>query len=514
MKTTLQVFVIILGLGLVWACQNPQNQDKPLDNFPPEVAQIKVGNNSQQYKLEPLKKALRDLQANPSMASGFLGFSLRNARTGQLVLEHYGNKAFSFASCMKLVSTATALDLLGGEYTYKTDLQHSGQVSNGVLSGDIYIKGSGDPTLGSRIIPGQNLGYVLDAWVAKIKQKGIRQIKGGIIADEDFMKGDLPPAHWLWGDMGNYFGSPVYGLNAYDNTYYLYFTPGKLRWRAKILKTDPHIPNLNFVNEVTTAEAGTGDRASISGAPYDPNRYVSGTIPQGGTFRIKGSIPDPAWLIAHQLTAKLAKAGIKVSKPSSTTRLQRLNNESISQNRQLIARHYSPKLKEIVEYTNLYSVNLFAEALFKSIGYKQSKKARNMEAIVATRNFWANKGIAKDAFLVKDGSGLSPLSRLTPNDLSKLLALSTKSNNFTHFYNSLPVSGLSGTMRSFGANTKMRGKLRAKTGGLTGVVSFAGYFKTAKGELMSFSIVVNQYEGKYKDMRYRLQRAMEYLMEI
>ena len=138
--------------------------------------------------------------------------------------------------------------------------------------------------MASKIIKSENLQALLNKWIKAIKNKGIQQIDGNIIADEDAYVTDVNPEEWIWGDMGNYFGAPAGALNVLDNTYRVYFRPGKLGDPAPIQRTEPNIPHMQFVNDVKTAKVGSGDQVVISGAPYDMVRYVQGTVPAGGSI--------------------------------------------------------------------------------------------------------------------------------------------------------------------------------------------------------------------------------------
>ena len=472
------------------------------------------GNPSPEYNLQQLEAALDKLSQNTILTHGDLAFSLRKAQSGEVLLEKQAEKTMVFASCIKAITTATALDILGADYKFETKLEYSGNIENGTLKGDVFIRGNGDPSLASNIIKSENLQTILNKWITAIKNKGIQKIEGNIIADEDAYVTDINPEEWIWGDMGNYFGAPAGALNVLDNTYKLWFRPGKLGDSAPILRTEPSIPNMQFVNDVKTAKVGSGDQVVISGAPYDLARYAMGTVPVGGLFSVKGSIPDPGLYLAQALRGKLDASGVQVMAKSTSTRILKLAGESYSSKRNLIYQQKSPSLKTIVNYTNRYSVNLFAEALLKAIAKKTKNEASNRAGIEAIVEYWEKQGLDTEGFYLKDGSGLARANGLTTNQLSEIFHLITKQNYFDDFYSSLPVAGVSGTMYSVGGGTALQNNLRAKSGGMSRVLAYVGYFKTKSGELMSFAIVVNNYTCKYQEIKKNLVDVMLTMVSI
>jgi serine-type D-Ala-D-Ala carboxypeptidase/endopeptidase (penicillin-binding protein 4) len=469
-----------------------------------------VKNKSNVVSKEQLLKSLEKLADDSVLQAGILGFCLKKvASPHSPIVEFNAGKILNTASCQKTITTATALEILGEDFTFTTDIEYSGTLNNGILQGNIYLKGSGDPTLGSQIIPNLELNPILTTWAKKIQALGIKSIKGAIIADESSWEADVMPSHWIWSDMGNYYGAPVYALNVFDNSYKLYFRPAKLGQIATIIKTEPAIPQLQFINDVHTAAANTGDNASIAGAPYSNLRFTTGTVPAvGQSFVIKGAIPDPPLFLANQLTQKLTTMGIQVTQVASTSRILKLENKWLNSERKRIHRHTSPLLKTIVEYTNLYSVNLYAEAMLKQIGKKLEKKASTEKGIKAIKDFWAKRGISRAKFWMLDGSGLALQNGITASQLTDFLCNTKALKSFNTFYLSLPLSGVSGTMKGVGIGTKMQKNLRAKTGGMTGVSAYCGYFKNTNGELMAFSLIANRYTCKSALMQKKLTEIL------
>jgi D-alanyl-D-alanine carboxypeptidase/D-alanyl-D-alanine-endopeptidase (penicillin-binding protein 4) len=467
-----------------------------------------------QTPLEELKTAIMELDADSAMRYGHLGISIRSVRTGEILLEQNARKAMVIASNLKLVTTLTALEMLGDDFRFQTTLEYDGTLQeDGTLNGNLYIRGGGDPTLGSDRVTGSlELDALMALWAQKIQAAGIRRIKGNVVADDEIFNENVLPNGWTWGDIGNYYGAAAFGLSINDNLYKVYLETGKKTGDpTRLVRTEPAMQDIIFVNEVTTGPAGSGDQSYIYGAPYTYHRVMQGTVPMGrSVFVVRGSLPDPPLFAAQQLRNTLQRKGITVSESATSTRLlkQQKRNNAVTPTRKVVYTHFSPALAAIVEQTNLRSMNLYAEAMLKMMGVKQLNKSTTWESTDAVKDFWQQKGMDMTGFFMRDGSGLSRSNALPPDFLSNLLVFATKQPYFNQFYKSLPVAGVSGTMKSIGEGTAATGNLRAKTGTLDRMSSYSGYFKTQSGELMAFALVANDYAGKEKDFRRKAEKIL------
>lgn len=465
-----------------------------------------------------LEAALMELDADSAMRYGNLAVSIRNVKTGQALLEHNTRKAMVIASNMKLVTTLTALEILGESFRFKTGLQHDGALqADGTLNGNIYIKGGGDPTLGSDRTEGSlDTDKLLELWTAKIRAAGIRRITGNVIADDGVFNANVIPNGWTWGDIGNYYGAAAFGLNINDNAYKVYLQPGSsLGGSTRLLRTEPVMRDVVFANEVTTGPVGSGDQSYIYGAPYTYQRTMQGTIPLGSKpFVVRGSLPDPPLFTAQQLRETLQKNGVVVGGSATCVRLLRSQNKPGSTARITFYTHLSPLLREIVKQTNLRSMNLYAEAMLKMVGISQANVSTTAQSAEAVAGFWERKGLEMAGFFMRDGSGLSRSNAMTVNSMTNLLAFAAKRAYFDGFYQSFPVAGVSGTMKGMGSGTAAKGNLRAKTGTLDRMSSYSGYFKTQTGELMAFAFIINDYSGREKNFRPKAEKILVLLPKL
>lgn len=415
------------------------------------------------------------------------------------------------ASTMKLVTTASALVRLGSYKSFKTTLQHDGYIdSNGILHGNIYIKGGGDPTLGSKYFlkKGTNQSTFMEQWVQEIKELGIDSITGRIIGDASYFSYDLIPSSWLWGDIGNYYGAGACGLTIYDNLTSFTFRSGENAGDSTFIEcVSPFIPNL-AINNLVKAANSKKDNAYVYSSPYSNSIKIKGSIPKDRTnFVVKSSMSDPAYQAAYDLEYFILKSGIKVGKNATTKRRILLRGDTVSTTRANFFTQKSPSIGRIAYYTNHISINLFAEHLLNEMGRKAYKDGSNYSGALAIKNFW-NKRIDARGMYVSDGSGMSRMNAISAFHLTSILRYMKKSKNYKSFYSSLPIAGKSGTMRKIGRKTYASGRLRAKSGTMTRVKSYAGYVRSKSGKNLAFAIIANNYNCYTSTMTKKLEKLM------
>lgn len=446
-----------------------------------------------------------------TMQSASVSFYAQSVKGESIKIAYNASQSLAPASCLKLVSSGAALGILGENFRFETQLAYSGTLKNGILEGNLYIVGGGDPTLGA-----ENLEKLMQEWVQAIKKQGIKQIRGKIIGDESIFETNGTPDGWIWADMGNYYGAGSSGLSINENLFLITFKTGKkIGEKTEIIRTEPQISRLEWTNEVRTAAAGTGDQAYIYSSPYSYVRQVRGTLPinSQNAFSIKGTLPDPALFAAEYLRKKLQEAKI-LSQSASTVRILQMKNPTFSEKKTTFHKTPSATLKEILKPLNQKSINLYAENIARMIGYKSEKKGTLEAGIKAISNFWKGKKIDLQGFYMEDACGLSRFNFLTTKHLTQMLIAVQQSSYANSFYESLAVAGKSGTMQFRCLRSAAENNLRAKSGSIGKVRSFAGYVKTKSGVLLAFSIIVNNYDAKDNEVMQNLEKTMTMLAEI
>lgn len=463
-----------------------------------------------------LKSALDKFAQSPNLRHASWGFSARKTTDNTVVAAYNAEKSLKPASTLKLLTTAVALNLLGEDYTYTTLLQYDGHIDHGTLCGNLYIKGGGDPTLGTwRNNFGTGCEAVLQQWVKAVQQAGIRRIEGAVIGDASFFDTETIPPQWMWEDMGNYYGAGASGLSFRENQCDVVLSSGKTGSAVTLKNTIPPLPNVTLINELVAGAAGSGDEAYCFLAPYSLVGFLRGTIPpQRSSFTVRIAVPDPALSCAQQLQNALAQSGISAATPVTT---QSQTTASKSNARQTLHSLASPPVSEIVFWTNKRSINLYAEHLLKTIGktkYAQPTYAKGIEAV---KSFMSERGIPTDGLLLQDGSGLSPLNAITADQLAILLRkMTADKQHYDSFFRSLAIAGDPtdvGFQKGLLDGTAAAKRVWVKSGYIGNSRSYAGYLKTLKNTTIAFSLIVNNYTCTNTQMKNEMENLLTALVQ-
>lgn len=433
-----------------------------------------------------IQQAYEQFMQSGKLPSGIVSFTVLDNKTGAIVFAKNPTTGLPTASTMKVITAITVLDILGPDHTYSTTLNYTGNIdSAGVLNGDIIIQGSGDPTLGSDRYADTQAERILDKWVNKIRATGIRHINGHVIADDLYFNGNDTPDTWTWGDIGNYYGAGISGLNWRENKVGLRFYTGNIGQQAK-LSFPAELPSgTTLINEVKTGPNGSGDNVYAYSAPYSEIVYLRGTHGKDLRKKIEIALPDPALALAQQLTSGLEKIGISVD--SLPTTGKRLTNQGalLPTSFTSLDTHQSPPLKDILYWFNQKSINLYGEALLKSFGLIAHNTFNTQEAASLVSKYWEQKlQIPTSEMKIHDGSGLSPQNHVTTLAMAKIMRYARTRPWYPVLEKSLPtINGI--TMKS---------------GTIGGSLGYTGFHK--KGETsLTFSLLVNNYVGSAAAMR-------------
>lgn len=464
------------------------------------------------YAQSPIQKKINAFAAHPDLVHGQLSVALIDLTTNQLIAGHRADKTMIPASSLKVLVTGIALKKLGKDYRFKTELGYDGTITaDGILQGNLIIRGYGDPTLGSHHFDkAETHEVVLKKWTSAIKKAGIKKIEGYIIGDASYFSTQVDGRTWLWEDLGNYYGAGAWGLNFHENLYQLDLKQhSKFGATPPVVNVRPTVPNLHLINELTQAEKGSGDNAYIFGSPYGYTRFIRGTIPVGtGTFTIKGSVPDPPFFAAFQLMQHLEKSGVATSQRAAS--LYQLKQEGVDIGEpKIIDTYLSPTLEAIIKETNLKSVNLYCEALLRLLGKTEKGDPHPSQGLEVIMEYLDNNGLPTAGLFLADASGLSPRNAVSARHLSAYLAYLKKQNDiFPSFKASLPVGGKSGALKYLFRGTSAENQVFAKSGGMARVRSYSGYVQNKAGKWLSFSIIANNFTGKSAAMRKEMEKLM------
>lgn len=466
----------------------------------PVSAQVKVDSSG----LNALRSGLKTMAKQDGLKHATWGFCLMDPTNGTVLAGYEQEKSLTPASSQKVFTTLAALQILKPEYRFETYIEYDGTLGkDSVLNGNIYIRGTGDPSLGSMRIDSVAYDSLMIKWALIIKQKGIKRVNGNIIADASHWEDYTTVGSWNWDDIGQYYGAGASALNFAENTYTVYYSSTASKARVDSIR--PEIDGLTLWNDVRVG--GSGDNAFIYGAPDNYYRYITGTIPANKKgYAVDGSMPDPPLFAALELKKALSAIGVTVDRQVTTVYALRRAEIPVNPTRRILYTHSSPPLSAIVTATNLKSNNLYAESLLKAIAKYQTGEGSRENGAEAITKFYTDAGIDMSGVHIEDGSGLSRLNYFTPKAMCEVLNYACYSTSFQSFFASLPIAGKTGTLKTFADNTSAEGDIIAKSGSMYKVRSYSGYVKTKSGELLSFCIIINNYSYGSTEVKSQLEK--------
>jgi len=439
-----------------------------------------------------LREAASAFEKDSQMRHAIYSLYVVDGKTGKVVFDKNSEIGLAPASCQKLITSGAAFEMLGNDFRFRTNLGYRGKIENGALKGDLLIVGSGDPTLGSWRFEDTKEEFVLRTLIDKIKSLKIRLINNGIWIDGNGWSSQTTPDGWIWQDIGNYYGAGADRINWRENQYDLVLRSGKIIGdRVEIVSTKPELINVNLKSEVLAGAKASGDNAYIYLPPGGEHGVVRGTIPEGeNNFTISGSFPNPGFQFISTLKRELEKNMIYVSKDIDSANILAFFDKP-----EILATIYSPSLDSINYWFLRRSINLYGEALVKTIAYEKAGFGSTEKGVEQVKDFWSQQGIDKAAINIVDGSGLSPQNRVTTNALVKVLQYAKTRPWYKSFYLSIPIYN----------------GLKMKSGSIGGARSFAGYHTSKDGNEYIFAIIVNNYDGSSGAMVRKMYQVLDTL---
>ncbi|HTL82651.1 MAG TPA: D-alanyl-D-alanine carboxypeptidase/D-alanyl-D-alanine-endopeptidase [Bacteroidia bacterium] len=458
----------------------------------------------------PLADAINTLDADTVLRHGSWSLTVMTADSGKIIAEKNPQLGMIPASTLKILTTGAALGLLGPDFRYETKLEYDGtfDINSGVLHGNLFLTGSGDPTfaLDDWGFDGTDTGKVFEGIPARLAAFGIKKIEGDIVGDAGCFSDNPVPDDWTWSDMGQYYGAGTCGLAYRDNAVELHFNSyGKDS--CSIDSVSPAIDGVQFLSRVIAD--GKKDEAFVYGAPYGNIYYVYGNIPPGKkNYIVKAADPDPAYQCVKDLSALMKHKGISFTGEITTVRRAGLKSKVYSGKRNAIYTISSQPLEDIVKYTNINSDNIFAEQLVRTLGYKKGTAGTDEAGVEVVKNYWRSLGVDLDGLYMTDGCGLSRSNTITTSVHAHILFAAYHQSWFNSFYNSLPVCGESGSMKNLCKGSSCENNMHAKTGYINKARGYAGFVKTKDGKTVCFSLLANNYSCNATEMRKRLEKIL------
>ena len=476
--------------------------------------------------LESLQSRIRLRLQSSDLRRGQVGVKIVSLSSGKIIYEENAEKYFMPASNMKNFTVATAIEKLTPDFKFVTSVYApAAPDSNGSVS-SLRIFGRGDVSISTAFFPAEAPDTYfggIDRLVEKIIAAGVKRVEGDLIADESYFTGNPVPGEWEWDDLQWYYGAEISALPLNDNAVDVSVKPGPVGYPCSV-KISPFNPVFRVVNQCMTTGAGTVRTLKIE-KKIDRNVLeITGSLPvnnPGFTGSVTVSRPAELFiaLLKERLTAKgvIVTGGTRATKtPSTDTSIEiaKLESPPLA----CIAKLESPPSLEptaklepppppcIAAKTMKPSQNMYTETLLWTLGEQTRATASSVPGggtipnrsdsselgMAAVKRFLTEIGVAPDGIIQHDGSGLSRHNLITPAAVVRLYTYMGKESKFSQAWrDSLTIGGVDGTLRGRFAGTRASGNVRGKTGTIDQVSALSGYVKTAAGEELAFSMVVN-----------------------
>jgi D-alanyl-D-alanine carboxypeptidase/D-alanyl-D-alanine-endopeptidase (penicillin-binding protein 4) len=499
-----------------------------------------------------LAEKINTILSQSQLAMAHWGIDAVDLATGKTIYSLNQDQLFMPASNMKLFTTAAVLATAGPDYRFHTTVETTGKIdANGKLQGDLVIVGRGDPNISGRVLPYQLKSeripphtQVLEEMADQVARSGLKAVSGDVLGDDTFYSPERLAEGWAQDDLQWVDAAPVSALAFNDDVAFIDIQPGAHPGDKALVSSETEGDYYEFDNRIVTTAAGVTRKVGIHREPGSHKVLLWGGIPVGDPGMKEAlAVDDPAAYTAQLFRMMLERRGIQVSgsthalhadlaqffdqpnAPGATqngagdnaTHAPGLHDGSLhdgtppappstaasasaqtaaagpSPTPQVLAEHISLPLIEDVKVINKVSQNLHAEMALRLVGKLSGEGASFEGGAAAVKKFLVQAGVKSDEFVSLDGSGLSRRDLVTPSAVVQLLTYASHQAWGPAYENSLPVSGLDGSLSERFINTPAGGLVHAKTGSLSHVNALSGYGQTLQGKKFAFSIFCNNH---------------------
>lgn len=416
--------------------------------------------------------------------------------SGQLLYGQNEETSLAPASTQKLLTSITALELLGHDHRFTTTLSIQGTVADSILIGNLVITSGGDPTFASVNFSEHYKNY-FNEWLKALHAEGINAVDGKVIVDDTFFKGDRHAGSSALDDVGNYYGAGAPAFSFMDNEFTVFFNTKEKGELSEVVRIEPHLPDgVRVINRVKSGNV-SGDNVIIYSLDNSSEVFLTGQLPanQKG-FTVRGAIPDVSLLAANYFTQKFTEAELFISEEERRGPLFKSSKE--------ICRTKSPELINILKVLNRKSVNTYADVMLKHIGKSYGKESSLSGGARAVTDYWGSKGIDVSGVYIEDGSGLSRKNNVTAKFMTEVLA-KVSDNEFLDEI--MDESSKSGSVKAMWGGS-YNGYLQAKSGYIGRVRAYSGYL--IKNDIKyPFFFTINNYHGSSSAIRKQMGAVLK-----
>lgn len=440
-----------------------------------------------------LQRDLSTLVNAPVMSHGTWGVHVRSLDRGDVLFAHNAGKLMMPASNMKILTLAAAAERLGWDHRFTTTLETAAPVVDGVLHGDLIVRGTGDPTISTRE---DRHTAVFAAWADVLRLAGISSIHGRIVGDDQAFDDDGVGPGWSWDYLEAGYAAPIGALQYNESTADLRVTPGAAAGDPVRIELAPGA-GLTVVNYARTTAAATGERGSIGVRRRidRPVLEIIGALPADAPPVTRTvAVVNPTQFFVESLKNALIARGIAVTGDAVDIDDIGYVDAEAHAERRVLATTTSPSLREIGTVLMKVSQNQYAETLLKALGAAEGGLGTTAAGRRAAAEVFAAWGVADDGYVMSDGSGLSRYNYISPATITRVLArMYEDPRHRDAFLATLPVAGTDGTISTRMRRTRAEGNAAAKTGSISNVRALSGFVRTRGGETLAFSILANDF---------------------
>ncbi|MDG2960125.1 serine-type D-Ala-D-Ala carboxypeptidase [Bisgaard Taxon 10/6] len=432
-----------------------------------------IGTASAQVDVQALSKEL------PQGAS--LGFVAKNLHSGEIIADYNASTFMLPASTQKTFTALAAKLVLGDQFQFTTSLLSNSEVQNGVLTGDLIVKFTGDPDL--------TTGQLYNL-LAQLKKHNINKINGDLILDTSVFASHDRGSGWIWNDLVMCFNSPPAAANLDNNCFYVDLDANQPVGENVKFNVPSQYP-IQVFGQVKVVNANEAPYCQLDAVVHDNNRYqIKGCIArQSKPFGLSFAVQDPDAYAAAIVQRQLKQLGIQFS--------GQVKIPHQPQTGTVLAQHLSKPLPDLLKKMMKKSDNQIADALFRTAAYETFKRPASFQlgAMALKRVLSGQAGINFGHSIVADGSGLSRHNLIDPNTMLQALEYMAKNEDKLHLLETFPIAGVDGTISGRGGliQAPLVKNVLAKTGSLKGVYNLAGFMTNARGEKIAFVQFINGY---------------------
>ena len=445
--------------------------------------------SQRQNHYHTIRQQIKFLLSDPSLANAHIGIYIESLKDGQIVFENNPFKLMIPASNMKLFTTSAALVNLGPQFHFYTQVFAMGAISDSALTGNLVIKGSGDPSISGRLYHGDGL-FVFKSWADSLKQQGIEIIDGDLVGDNHYFKDPSLAEGWNWDDESYWYSAHTSALSFNDNCIDFTLWPAEIGKPAQF-SVFPSDDSIKIVNRSMIVDSSGDSTLTITRLNGRNIYLIQGTLPvTADTVHESITVEQPANYFLRTLYKVLIDQGIKIKgKLKVLSEHDSLNYGTAK----LLFIHQSHPLADLIRVVNKVSHNFYAEQLLKTMGARFKREGSFDAGCQFVKEWLESIGVAPQYFFNVDGSGLSRKNFVAPIATATVLKTLYHHPNFKYFYNSLPIAGVDGTIKKRMKGTLAEGNVHAKTGYVQRMRALSGYVNIGKDDPMIFVMMFNNY---------------------